>query len=133
MGSYENITIEKMPKQGELGRFVRVIFHGNTSLMIGGNVVRDDLEDPFLTVIHLNDGRYVLGTECQYQPYHRIEPGEEDQELARRAAEGGFRYGIVFDELPTIFIADASEARAIVAKHGPGQLVPIDLLYAVPL
>lgn len=36
------------------------------SKKIEGTVIRDDVEDPHLTIIKLDDGRIILGTECQY-------------------------------------------------------------------
>ena len=68
MGCVANITAEKFPKQGcQLGQRVLVCFHYDTTNHVGGEVVRDDMEQPFLTVIRLDDGRHVLATECQYQ------------------------------------------------------------------
>lgn len=50
-----------------LGRRVLVCFHRDTTKLIPGVIVRDDAEHPYITVISLDDGRYVLATECQYQ------------------------------------------------------------------
>lgn len=68
MGVHPNITATKFPRQGGyLNRKTRVIFHyGGTEMQ--GVVVRDDMEDPFLTIIRLEDGRHVLTTECQHSP-----------------------------------------------------------------
>jgi hypothetical protein len=55
------------PKQGlHYAKRVQVAFHYDTSKTVGGNVVRDDAEEPWVTIILLDDGRYVLATECQY-------------------------------------------------------------------
>lgn len=68
MGCVDSITAETFPKQGyHLGKKVRVCFHHDTTKEIDGEVVRDDMEQPYLTVIRLDDGRHVLATECQYQ------------------------------------------------------------------
>ena len=68
MGCVANITAEIFPKQGShLGKRVRACFHYDTTKYVDGEVVRDDMEQPFLTVIRLDDGRHVLATECQYQ------------------------------------------------------------------
>ena len=68
MGCAANITAETFPKQGcQLGQRVRACFHYDTTKHVDGEVVRDDMEQPFLTVIRLDDGRHVLATECQYQ------------------------------------------------------------------
>lgn len=67
MGSHPNIGLNKFPKQGMyIGQRVRVAFNYNTSRTIGGEVVRDDYEAPFVTIIKLDDENYVLATECQY-------------------------------------------------------------------
>lgn len=64
MGMHHNIDHEKFPKQSEgLGRKVEVCFNYDTSKMIG-----DDYEEPFHMIIKLDDGRYILATECQYRP-----------------------------------------------------------------
>lgn len=69
MGVKENITATEFPKQGELaGKRVLVCFHHDTSRTVEGVVLRDDVEEPFRRVIHLDDGRVVLDTECQFQP-----------------------------------------------------------------
>lgn len=67
MGCQSNIAIDIFPKQGSmLGKRVMVCFHFNTRLTIGGEVVRDDAEKPHVGIIRLDDGRYVLMTECQF-------------------------------------------------------------------
>lgn len=67
MGCVDTIKIDKFPKQGQwLHHKVEVCFHYDTSKTIGGIIVRDDREKPGRTIIKLDDGRYVLATECQY-------------------------------------------------------------------
>lgn len=70
MGVHTNITLSTFPRQGSfLGKDVKVYFHYDTSTSIPGTVIRDDAEDPFRTIILLSDGRVILATECQFQPY----------------------------------------------------------------
>jgi hypothetical protein len=67
MGIAANVGRRTFPKQGSLaGRSVRVAFHYDLTDTIAGVVVRDDLQEPFRTIIRLDDGRHVLGTECQF-------------------------------------------------------------------
>lgn len=67
MGSHQNIDYDKFPKQGHhLGRRVKVCFNYDTSKLISGTIVRDDMEEPYRLVIKLDDGRYVLSIECMY-------------------------------------------------------------------
>jgi hypothetical protein len=68
MGAVKNITATTFPRQGAYqNQRTKVLFHyGGPELM--GTIVRDDYEDPFVTIIKLDDGRYVLATECQYAP-----------------------------------------------------------------
>lgn len=67
MGTHPNIGKHRFPKQGKnLNRRVKVIFDFNTSDVIFGLIVRDDMEAPWQTIIRLDDGKTVLGTECQY-------------------------------------------------------------------
>lgn len=69
MGVCNTIGIEAFPKQGSFqGKAVSVCFHYDTSRRVHGKVVRDDIEEPFITIIKLTDGRYVLASECQYSP-----------------------------------------------------------------
>ena len=66
MGCYENITADTFPKQGHVGSYVTVCFHYDASREFRGKIMRDDIEDPFVMVIQLEDGRVVLGSECQH-------------------------------------------------------------------
>ena len=67
--SVRTVSFDKFPKQGSYaGRAVEVCFHYDTSKMLKGVIVRDDTEEPHLTIIKLEDGRHVLATECQYAP-----------------------------------------------------------------
>jgi hypothetical protein len=67
MGAHKNITAEIFPKQGSmLNKNVKVCFHYDTSKQFDGMIIRDDVEEPFLTIIKLEDNRIVLGSECQY-------------------------------------------------------------------
>lgn len=69
MGAHQNIAHDRFPEQAPwLGRRVRVVFHYDTANPVMGEVVRDDADEPLRTVIRLDDGRYVLSTECQYGP-----------------------------------------------------------------
>ena len=70
MGCVDTITAYKYPKQSEyVNRRVRVCFHYDTSKWIEGKIIRDDREKPFETLIELDDGRVIRGTECQYSIY----------------------------------------------------------------
>lgn len=67
MGQHNAIDINNFPKQSTLlGEKVRICFHSDSSKKIEGVCVRDDIEDPFLTIFRLADDRYVLATECMY-------------------------------------------------------------------
>jgi hypothetical protein len=67
MGVHPNISATRFPRQSEdVNSRVDVCFHYDTSARVPGRIVRDDLEQPFVTVIALDDGPVVLATECQY-------------------------------------------------------------------
>jgi len=69
MGIKANITATDFPAKGLMaGKRVRVCFHHDMSRPVERVVLRDDIEEPFRTIIHLDDGRAVLDTECQFQP-----------------------------------------------------------------
>lgn len=68
MGVHQNIRFDKFPKQGEmLGKRVKVCFFYDANNTIDGECVRDDMEEPFRTIFKLDNGNYVLATECQFQ------------------------------------------------------------------
>ncbi len=68
MGVHKTIDKDKFPTQGaQVGFGVYVCFHYDTSNLIRGTILRDDMEEPFLTVIQLDNGRVVTAAECQYQ------------------------------------------------------------------
>lgn len=68
MGIHNAIDFDKFPAQGRyLGRRVEVGFHYD--IRPGaclGTIVRDDIEDPWRTIIQLDNGKYILATECHY-------------------------------------------------------------------
>jgi hypothetical protein len=67
MGTHKNISAKKFPKQGPLlNKEVEVCFHYDTSEMVRGRCIRDDTEEPYLSIFSLTNGRVVLSTECQY-------------------------------------------------------------------
>jgi hypothetical protein len=67
MGCHDAIKHDKFPAQGKsLGKPVSVCFHYDTTHSIPGVIVRNDIEEPFVTAIRLEDGRVALATECQY-------------------------------------------------------------------
>jgi hypothetical protein len=68
MGVHGKIGYDKFPQQGaHSGKKVEVCFNYDAERTIPGLIVRDDAEDPFITLIVLRDGRFVLSTECQYR------------------------------------------------------------------
>lgn len=67
MGCVKNIDFYKFPKQSEfVNRRCKVTFMYDTSRYISGTIIRDDREEPFETLIRLDDGRTIRATECQY-------------------------------------------------------------------
>ena len=97
MGCVKTITYNTFPKQkGKDYRFpgmavgakVKVCFHYDTNHCVRGRIVRDDLEEPFETIIRLDDGRYVRGTECQFSYALRGNEGDTDRELRKENPHG---------------------------------------------
>lgn len=69
MGVVATVGYDHMPKQGWLfGARTDVCFNFDTSRILRGTIVRYDGEEPWVTIISLDNGRVVLGTECQYSP-----------------------------------------------------------------
>ena len=75
MGCIDTITYDKFPKQRDenykypefkVGSRVEVCYHFDASKCHYGTIVRDDLEEPFETIIKLDNGRYLRAVECQY-------------------------------------------------------------------
>lgn len=67
MGVHKNISYERFPKQGNhLGKYVMVSFDYHWDPRLKAKCIRDDVEEPFITIFQLEDGRCVLATECQH-------------------------------------------------------------------
>ena len=72
MGCIDTITYDKFPKQKDenyiypVGGRVKVCYHYDTLKYHYGTIVRNDLEEPFETIIKLDNGRYLRATECQF-------------------------------------------------------------------
>lgn len=67
MGCVSTIGHDRFPRQGDwVGKRVEVTFHYDARTTVGGVFVRDDRESPGVGIILLDDGRYVLTTECQH-------------------------------------------------------------------
>lgn len=78
MGVVKNIDHEQFPVQtSNVGERCEVCFNYDTKHVVRGTVVRDDGEEPGKMIIRLDDGRYVLSTECMYSyPRPRQRAGE---------------------------------------------------------
>jgi hypothetical protein len=67
MGIVTNVGAEQFPRQGQfLGKRISVCFNYDTTRQFGAVCVRDDMEEPGRVIFKLDDGRYVLSTECQF-------------------------------------------------------------------
>ena len=68
MGYVTSFTKKAFPKQGShFGKRALVVLQSDSTNEVAGEVVRDDMEMPFLTVIRLDDGRHVMANECMYK------------------------------------------------------------------
>ncbi|HDR6319134.1 TPA: hypothetical protein QCU53_006103, partial [Bacillus thuringiensis] len=67
MGVHPKVGLNKFPKQGDwLNKEAKVMFDYDGSTMTTGVIVRNDMEEPFITLIKLEDGRIIRSSECQY-------------------------------------------------------------------
>lgn len=75
MGCINNITFDSFPRQKDknyrypefaVGSRVEVCYHFDASKRHIGTIVRDDIEEPYETIIKLDNGRYLRGVECQF-------------------------------------------------------------------
>ena len=75
MGCVNTITYDSFPIQANkdngyseyaVGSRVKVYYFYDTSKFHLGTIVRNDKEKPFETIIKLDNGRYLRGTECQF-------------------------------------------------------------------
>ena len=81
MGYVESIDYESFPKQGDwLGKRTTVCFKFDTFHQIGGEFVRDDSEAPGVCIIRLDDGRFVLASECMHKGPQRTETSDSKPE-----------------------------------------------------
>lgn len=68
MGCHKNIDIDKFPKQsGRVGQKTEVCFRYNPNDKLDGEIIRDDVEEPFMMLFRLTDGRIVSDLECQWK------------------------------------------------------------------
>lgn len=73
MGCVETINFYKFPNQSSwVNRRCKVTFMYDTSRYICGTIIRDDREEPFETLIRLDDGRVIRGAECQYSMHDEV-------------------------------------------------------------
>jgi hypothetical protein len=81
MGCVKTISYNSYPKQKEkdykfpqyaVGARVEVCYHFDGAKRHLGTVVRDDIEEPYETIIKLDNGRYLRAVECQFS-YIRYE------------------------------------------------------------
>ncbi len=64
----KKVELGEFPKQGDwLGRRVEVCPHSDNPRIFYGNIVREDAETPYKTIIQLDNGKYILSTECLYE------------------------------------------------------------------
>lgn len=69
MGVVATVGFSSFPRQGSwLGKRTEVCFRYDTANTIMGTIVRDDEEEPWRTIIKLDDGRYIEASECQHSP-----------------------------------------------------------------
>lgn len=68
MGCVPTISMSRFPKQSKVvNRQCNVCFNYDIDNAIKGTIIRDDCEEPYETLIRLDDGRVVRGVECQYR------------------------------------------------------------------
>ena len=73
MGCVNTISYHNFPRQKDssykypqIGKRVEVCYHYDTSKKHFGTIVRADIEEPFETIIALDNGRFVRAVECQF-------------------------------------------------------------------
>lgn len=67
MGNRAYMDADTYPAQSsDVGSRTDVCFRYDTSRCFPGTVIRDDVVDPYTTIIQLDNGRVVLAEECQY-------------------------------------------------------------------
>ena len=70
MGCVKTIDWLRFPPQsGYINRRCQVCFHYDTEHFVEGTIIRDDSDEPYETLIRLDDGRTVRGAECQYSTH----------------------------------------------------------------
>lgn len=68
MGYHKNIGPDRWPAQSVItGKRVVVIFNFDLSFQLEGTLVRDDTEEPDISIIMLDNGKALLTTECQFR------------------------------------------------------------------
>lgn len=74
MGVVNTIDYNHFPKQADenykypsLGKRVEICYKYDLTKRHMGTIVRDDIEEPFETIIKVDNGRYLRAVECQYR------------------------------------------------------------------
>jgi hypothetical protein len=63
------MKLRQYPQQSaRIGQRVEVLFNDGTRFPLPGVLVRQDVEEPFVTILQLTNGQYVLATECPWSP-----------------------------------------------------------------
>ena len=74
MGVVENVSSYHYPKQSvNVGKRVELMFR-YSNVVFSGRIVRDDAESPLQTIFCLDDGRFILDSECQYRVIDEAQP-----------------------------------------------------------
>ena len=77
MGIVNNVAYDKYPMQRNIGARVEVCYNYDISKKHAGVVVRSDCQEPYITIFKLDNGRYLLSTECMFR-YLSDEINKED-------------------------------------------------------
>lgn len=68
MGVVKNISIDEFPKQSDkVGKIHSLCFKYDPDRRVDAVCIRDDKEDPWMTIFQDVNGRVILATECHYQ------------------------------------------------------------------
>ena len=126
MGCVSSITVYDFPKQSKyVNRRCNVCFHYDTTKMVMGTVIRDDREEPFETLIRLDDGRTIRGVECQYSFSLNVTRGDNThmnkyeklaEELTRRLVKNTGTVEVTPEEAMTIiqYLLEISRIQEII-------------------
>lgn len=131
MGVVKGISFTQYPKQrSRVGKRVSVCYNYNTKERHEGTVIRDDVGEPHQTIFHLDNGRILLATECQYYILPETVAGKVESERKRYVVwfQDGRSEAIILDNPADLRYLLTGDTSAYAESDDIGMSIIVDAL-----